>query len=74
MAQDLNMTICPSCHLGYLRSVGEKHGGFSGGKAVVGVVIAGPIGLAAGALGKKKKSTSATDAAIRLKNKENENI
>ena len=54
MAQNLNMTICPNCHLGYLKSIGERHGGVSGGKAVVGAVIAGPIGLAAGALGKKK--------------------
>lgn len=45
---------CPKCYLGYLRTIGERKGGFSGGKAVVGVVLAGPIGLAAGALGKKK--------------------
>jgi len=34
--------------------VGERRGGFSGGKAVVGAIVAGPIGIAAGALGKKK--------------------
>ena len=37
-----------------MEPIGERTGGFSGGKAVVGAVIAGPIGLAAGALGKKK--------------------
>lgn len=35
-------------------SISERKGGFSGGKAVVGAVIAGPIGIAAGALGKRK--------------------
>ena len=55
MATDLSFTPCPSCRIGYLQAVGERTGGFSGGKSVVGAVIAGPIGLAAGALGKKKK-------------------
>lgn len=45
---------CPKCGIGYMEPIGERTGGFSGGKAVVGAVIAGPIGLAAGALGKKK--------------------
>lgn len=54
MAQNLNYTPCPKCGVGYLSSVGERTGGFSGGKAVLGAVIAGPIGLAAGALGKKR--------------------
>jgi len=40
--------------MGYLQAVGERTGGFSGGKALVGAVLVGPIGLAAGALGKKK--------------------
>ena len=35
-------------------AVSERKGGFSGGKALLGAVIAGPIGVAAGALGKKK--------------------
>jgi hypothetical protein len=35
-------------------AVSERKGGFSGGKAVAGALIAGPVGLAAGALGKKK--------------------
>lgn len=54
MAQSLNYTPCPVCVLGTLHAVGERTGGFSGGKAALGAVIAGPIGLAAGALGKKK--------------------
>ena len=44
--------LCPSCG-GALAPVGERTGGFSGTKAVVGAVVAGPLGIAAGALGKK---------------------
>ncbi len=54
MAKDLSFTPCPNCGIGIMQKAGERTGGFSGGKAVVGAVIAGPIGLAAGALGKKK--------------------
>lgn len=54
MSRNLSFTQCPKCTLGYMQSVGERTGGFSGGKALVGAVVAGPIGLAAGALGKKK--------------------
>ena len=54
MAQNYNYSICPRCRKSYLIAVSERSGGFSGGKAVIGAVIAGPIGLAAGALGKKK--------------------
>ena len=54
MARDLSFQPCPKCRLGYLTKVGERTGGFSGGKAALGAVIAGPIGLAAGALGRKK--------------------
>ena len=46
---------CPVC--GDFREwhyVGEDRGGFSKGKAAVGAIAFGPIGLAAGALGKKK--------------------
>ena len=46
--------MCPKCKMGMLSAVGERTGGFSGKKAAVGAVLAGPIGLAAGALGKKK--------------------
>ncbi len=54
MSKDLNYSPCPKCRLGFLEAVGERTGGFSGGKAALGAIIAGPIGLAAGALGKKK--------------------
>lgn len=54
MAKNLEYTTCPKCRIGYLKSVGERTGGFSGGKAVLGAVLVGPVGLAAGALGKKK--------------------
>lgn len=49
-----SVNLCPRCHLGFMRQVSERTGGFSAGKAVVGAVVAGPLGLAAGALGKKK--------------------
>lgn len=49
-----NYSTCPKCRIGYMTSVGQRTGGFSGGKAVAGAVLLGPIGLAAGALGKKK--------------------
>ena len=54
MTKDLNYQPCPRCGIGYLQAAGERTGGFSGKKAVIGAVVAGPIGLAAGALGKKK--------------------
>ena len=54
MAVDYNYKPCPKCGMGYLKAIGERTGGFSGGKAALGAVIAGPIGLAAGVLGKKK--------------------
>lgn len=46
---------CPSCSevMGWAPQ-GSGKGGFSGGKAVAGAVLLGPIGLAAGALGKKQ--------------------
>lgn len=54
MAQNLEFRPCPKCGLGYFTAVGERKGGFSGGKALIGAALVGPIGLAAGALGKKK--------------------
>ena len=54
MAKDYSFTTCPKCRMGYMTAAGERRGGFSGGKAALGAVIAGPIGLAAGALGRKK--------------------
>ena len=56
MAKDLTTTLCPKCGIRFLTPVSERTGGFSGGKALAGAIIAGPIGLAAGALGKKKKT------------------
>ena len=41
--------FCPRCYM-QMNVVGERRGG----KAVVGAIVAGPIGIAAGALGKKK--------------------
>lgn len=53
MGRDLSFTTCPVCGKGYMQRAGERHGGFSAGKAAAGAIIAGPLGLAAGALGKK---------------------
>ncbi len=46
--------VCPKCGSRDIHAISERTGGVSGGKAVLGAVIAGPIGIAAGALGKKK--------------------
>lgn len=54
MAKDLNFKPCPKCKIGYMQAAGERTGGFSGGKAAIGAIVAGPIGLAAGALGRKR--------------------
>lgn len=49
-------SICPKCKAyNSFELMGERKGGFSGGKAVAGAVLLGPVGLAAGALGKKKQ-------------------
>lgn len=46
---------CPQCQaVKEWNLVGTSKGGISAGKAVVGAVLLGPIGLAAGALGKKQ--------------------
>ena len=55
MGKDYSFSTCPKCRIGFMNSIGERTGGFSGGKAIAGAIIAGPLGLAAGALGKKKK-------------------
>lgn len=48
---------CPSClNSGNWRLVGTPKKGFSVGKATVGALLVGPIGVAGGALGKKKQS------------------
>ena len=68
MAVDYSFKPCPKCGLGYLRAVSERKGGFSGGKAVVGAVIAGPIGLAAGALGRKKTTYQCNRCGYMIEN------
>ncbi len=46
---------CPKCKMiGTMEMVSERQGGISGGKAALGAVLLGPIGLIGGALGKKK--------------------
>lgn len=52
--KDLNFKRCPKCAMGFMTAQGERNGGFSGGKALLGAALVGPIGLVAGALGKKK--------------------
>jgi ribosomal protein S27AE len=47
------MGACPKCG-SYMKSISERIGGVSLGKAAIGAIAAGPIGLAAGILGKKK--------------------
>lgn len=48
-------SMCPKCRqMNSFEMMGERKGGFSGGKAVAGAVLLGPIGLVGGALGKKK--------------------
>ncbi|MBE6705916.1 MAG: hypothetical protein E7583_11685 [Ruminococcaceae bacterium] len=54
MAKDYSYMPCPRCGRGYLEAVSERQGGFSGGKAALGALFVGPIGLAAGAFGRKK--------------------
>lgn len=48
-------TRCPKCRRGVMLQIGERTGGFSAGKAALGAVLVGPIGIAAGAMGKKKQ-------------------
>lgn len=55
MAKAKAPNVCPKCnHVNTMEAMGERKGGFSGGKAVAGGVLLGPVGIAAGALGKKK--------------------
>ena len=44
---------CPRCQTGKMIPISERRG-FSGGKALAGALIAGPVGLAAGLIGRKK--------------------
>ena len=66
MAKDLSYTICTQCYRGNMQLVGERQGGFSGGKAALGAILVGPIGLAAGALGKKKRTYRCTQCGFTI--------
>lgn len=57
MAKNLAPSKCPACgeSAGW-SCVGESKKGFSVGKAAAGAILLGPIGLAGGALGKKKQT------------------
>lgn len=46
---------CPMCN-SYWGKVDSTHKGFSVGKAAVGGLLLGPVGLVGGALGKKKST------------------
>ena len=55
MAKTYAPKRCPACHtLEGWKQVNEGNKGFSVGKAAVGAVLLGPVGLVGGALGKKK--------------------
>lgn len=68
MAKDYSFKSCPRCGMGYLQAVSERNGGFSGGKAAIGAIIAGPIGLAAGALGRKKTTYKCNRCGYTIEN------
>jgi len=55
MAKAYAPTVCPACgeNLGW-KQVNAGNKGFSVGKAAVGAVLLGSVGLVGGALGKKK--------------------
>lgn len=46
---------CPNYGHMAVSAVGERTGGVSLGKAAIGGILLGPVGLLGGALGKKKK-------------------
>ncbi len=47
---------CPMCSSNNWKEVDVSNKGFSVGKAAVGGILLGPVGLLGGALGKKKKT------------------
>ncbi len=66
MAKELP-NVCPKCNkTNTIQPMGERTGGFSGKKAVVGAVLLGPIGAAAGALGKKKVMYQCTNCGYTI--------
>ena len=46
MGKHYEYEACPKCKIGCLKIVAERKGGFSGGKAVFGALVAGPVGVA----------------------------
>lgn len=50
-ADENEYLCCPKCHS---RELHSEHQGFSGGKALAGVVLAGDIGILAGTIGSKE--------------------
>ena len=58
---------CPKCRsANTIKPMGERTGGFSGKKAVVGGLLLGPLGIAAGALGKKKVMYQCTNCGYTI--------
>lgn len=55
---------CPVCQSTRWIVVGKDHKGFSVGKAAVGGLLLGPVGLLGGALGKKKVSYYCRDCGF----------
>lgn len=57
---------CPMCNsnTGW-RMVDESKKGFSGGKAVAGAVLFGPVGLVGGAFGKKHRSYACAECGFK---------
>lgn len=62
---------CPSCGSieGWNQVNDDARKGFSGGKAVAGAVVFGPVGLAAGALGKTANEYYCRECGFRDKYK-----
>jgi hypothetical protein len=60
-------SICPKCKKwNTVKPIAEGKGGFSGGKALAGGVLFGPVGLVAGALGKKRKTFQCTNCGYTI--------
>lgn len=68
MTKDYNFKLCPKCKNGFLKAISERKGGFSGGKAALGAVLLGPVGLAAGALGRKKTTYECDNCGYIIEN------
>lgn len=56
---------CPQClNAGNWRLIGAPKQGFSLGKATAGALLVGPIGVAGGALGKRKKNYACSNCGF----------